>query len=954
MKLFRQLLGRKPKEESTENKLKALDLQPTSALEDLVLGTVGDPSNVHVRVKALQRLPYSALILDIALQQRNAPDLLVRTARLQIARWIDAHDLTISALIGEVSDSQKLLSIVGYCKSSQWQKQILDTIVDEPALVHVCLQASSPAVRKSIAERVEGEDALKELAKQLKSKDKTAYKVIKKKLDKLRQEESVKNAIREKVEAICVDAQQQSKRVMDKEYPQRVNQIERRWAVIVGKQEAPSKQGVSAEMQARYQEALGICHALLEKHAKEIAEESRYQESLAQADKSRQQQIDRLWLALNLLYSGKNSDASEALEGIKSRWSELKAYGKTTSIQQKQYTQLLEAYQGLLSEMTEGESFSAILDGLKGLPEPKEVNAQAEVGQAANNEKRVRQLVKFARGFSAYQPGETLMRAFTALKAIDDLRNNEKELNLQCFINISGLIKKAQSAVKDGRLKQASGMRRTLTAKMASMHSVPANIAKQLDELEDELQKLVDWQSYAVVPKKNELIGKMQALVGIALPEDALATEVKALQYEWKGLRQSGSERNEDLWQQFSDAADKAYAPCKAYFQALSNLRKLNIDKRQALIAQLDDFLSNNDWGNADWKVVEKILRTARQELHSYTPVDRVANKPVQAAFDAATKAIQEKLEAEYGKNRSAKEQIITQAEKLGEVNDIEQGIDTAKRLQSQWKKIGRCAYKENEALWKLFRSHCDTVFSKKESQVSQMLASQEENYDLAQAVLGKIDALIALEGENILNSRSEFDALKAEYHNLGEVPSNKVKTVAREYAKRTDAYDAKAANTLKQAKVQTWDRLFETCKKINDYLAQAIDAGESDAAAKEEVQGFIDGISRWPEGGRVAVNNKLALDASLADIDLSANETALALLCIRAEILAGVDSPESDKAARMAYQVQMLQQGMGMNAGNTCNVASLTKEWVEAGPVSSASYESLFRRFHERWKASQ
>ena len=69
--------------------------------------------------------------------------------------------------------------------------------------------------------------------------------------------------------------------------------------------------------------------------------------------------------------------------------------------------------------------------------------------------------------------------------------------------------------------------------------------------------------------------------------------------------------------------------------------------------------------------------------------------------------------------------------------------------------------------------------------------------------------------------------------------------------------------------------------------------------------------------------------------------------LCIRMEILAGIDSPEEYAEARMAYQVNRLSEAMG--GGETRppdRWEDLTRAWCLAGPPPSEIAEALEARF--------
>jgi hypothetical protein len=88
-------------------------------------------------------------------------------------------------------------------------------------------------------------------------------------------------------------------------------------------------------------------------------------------------------------------------------------------------------------------------------------------------------------------------------------------------------------------------------------------------------------------------------------------------------------------------------------------------------------------------------------------------------------------------------------------------------------------------------------------------------------------------------------------------------------------------------------------------------------------------------------------LAAGTIGTDLAANETALRLLCVRAELIAGIESPAEDLPLRREYQMQRLvaSMGRGERAGPG-DIDDLALEWIASGPVEAEVYDSLLGRF--------
>jgi len=86
---------------------------------------------------------------------------------------------------------------------------------------------------------------------------------------------------------------------------------------------------------------------------------------------------------------------------------------------------------------------------------------------------------------------------------------------------------------------------------------------------------------------------------------------------------------------------------------------------------------------------------------------------------------------------------------------------------------------------------------------------------------------------------------------------------------------------------------------------------------------------------------------------DYTKNESARRDLLIQMEIAAGVDTPAEDKARRMQYQLQHLQEGM-TSAGvkdSKLVLQQLEKDWLTAGPAGGSVSDALNSRYLKAYK---
>ena len=512
----------------------------------------------------------------------------------------------------------------------------------------------------------------------------------------------------------------------------------------------------------------------------------------------------------------------------------------------------------------------------------------------------------------------------------------------QAIRQIGELVRKAREALSEGSSTRAAGVRKTIEEKLAKASPLPATLASQIQQLDRQIAELQDWKSFSVAPKRAELIEEMEFLVGVALDPLTLADKIKSLQDEWRSLSKGTGENLQAEWQRFHDAAQKAYQPCSEYFAAQALVRAENLQRRDAVLAQLTAFEAGHDWEQPDWRAVIKTLRESKQEWQLHSAVERKAGKPQQEAFAAVSKSLQGRLDAEYARNLKQKESLIERAQALLASEDSRKAIEAAKDLQQQWKTVGPVPREADQRLWEAFRQHCDAVFQKRQQESASYTAGLENNKAQAVALCEQVEQIAALEGAELLERLGSLGELRTAFEALGEFPRAETREIQRRFDKALERCDAALARQRARDAEGSWTHLFEAAGHVHAYrlaVVQGLDTAQVDAL-KQAAEAYFSSVQRWPKQGLQAIKQALA---SKTSADLAANEIALRMLCVRAEILTNTPTPAEDQALRREYQLQRLVQGAGVDE---VNLDALAIELVGSSPVEGAVYQSLVQRF--------
>jgi hypothetical protein len=146
------------------------------------------------------------------------------------------------------------------------------------------------------------------------------------------------------------------------------------------------------------------------------------------------------------------------------------------------------------------------------------------------------------------------------------------------------------------------------------------------------------------------------------------------------------------------------------------------------------------------------------------------------------------------------------------------------------------------------------------------------------------------------------------------------------------------------------WTALFAAAAQVRAYaLATAVGRSPDECEALRACAATaVAELAHAPKAMRTILEQRLVqIAAGTAGADVVANEAALRLLCVRAELLTDTPTPEEDLPLRREYQMQRLVASMGRGERPTpAGLDDLVREWLEAGPVEAAVHDALFARF--------
>jgi uncharacterized protein DUF349 len=767
----------------------------------------------------------------------------------------------LRGLAGVTSDSapQPRPSVVEQRAAQARFAQLVDTgTVDlnsfpVEALALLVVDGSTSRLRQLAAESVQDPAQLRELLRQVRTKDKNVFKILKQKLDALNAKDREAAAIVEEINSICNALERHSHRVFDPLYTGVFEHHHHRWLNLTTP--ANPKQIRVAN------EAIAHCQGVIAEHALQVSRQAEQQAAQIAAREAQRQAQDA---------------------------------------------------------------------------------AQAEA--AANAQAKAQADAQLREEAAAARAAEDAMRA-ERVAAEDHL-----------IRQIGGLLRKANAELTEGRSQSAAGLRRAIDEKLTAAPPVPGHLAKALQQLDARLNELKQWKSFAVTPKRAELIRDMEALIGSTEEPKVLAERIKALQDDWKtiskGLLSDGSED----WERFHQAAQTAYQPCREYFEAQAKQRQENLKRRQSVLDRVlaveSGAKTNADAETPDWRLLASVLREAPLEWRSHSPVERDPGRALQAEFDASLARLQAALDAWHDRNVAEKQTLIQRAGHLLNLDDGREATDAVKRLQAQWKEIGPAPREREQALWHEFRQQCDAIFQKRQQAHQDFTARIEAGKTQAIALCTEIEQAAAQAGPALLEANAKVPGWRTAFEALVDLPRTEGRALQRRFEQAVGNLETQCAQQRSRDAQKSLTDVFEAIRMVRACEWAAMQAApEADRQSlRQQADEFLAGLKRGPGGAYQAIKDALAKAESADVADADAREKALRILCIRCEILSETPTPPEDESLRREYQVQRLMQGLGQGALGSGDWNALLLEWIRVSAIAPALHASLQSRFMQRW----
>ncbi len=499
---------------------------------------------------------------------------------------------------------------------------------------------------------------------------------------------------------------------------------------------------------------------------------------------------------------------------------------------------------------------------------------------------------------------------------------------------VRDLLASAETRLKTGQLLEARMEWRQGNDRFKSLLGLPSQlhqeVKKELGRVHASIRELQEWQHWSNNQIRISLCEQLEGLPEQELHAEELDKRIRQARKEWMDLEASEKIPTDAphhasgprLWRRFNAAAHKAYEPCRAYFKDRAESRTQKLQEMQELCERLESAPEPEE-GERDWKPYERAIREGARALRGLNEIDPKQRRSMARRLRAVLGSLDRHQSQIQQANEARKEELIAQVTALQEDSEQEDLISSVREIQRTWRDVGTTVRHREQELWKRFRAACGDVVEHRNRQRNEAFEARNKQNGPLIEICEQVEKLAYLKGDEVSSAEEKLSQAQEAWSQVGRSDprlearfrraSDRVRKRLREYRQG-------------QAEVQRREREKVRRLAMRDKAALCVQLEEAEGLSEEERQAKVDEARQsWEQLAKVdkeaearlnsrfeaACNALLKADEEdrkrLEDENLKAAD----LLCIRMELLAGMESPQESQRARREYQLSRLSDAL-------------------------------------------
>lgn len=252
--------------------------------------------------------------------------------------------------------------------------------------------------------------------------------------------------------------------------------------------------------------------------------------------------------------------------------------------------------------------------------------------------------------------------------------------------------------------------------------------------------------------QKRALINRLKEVIEAEENIGSAFNSYKEIHETWKKIGDIPREKRDETQKEYSRLLEIFFYNIKIYRELKDHDYKRNYQLKEDVIFRLKQLRTKN----LPVRELEASLRSMQDEWEEIGPVNNEDWESLKKSYWDSVKTIYEKINSHYEEQRNVllenlnkkKELVESLKVILSDLSNIEKGKDWEVKtneiiaLQEQWKQIGFGPKKENELVWKEFRSLCDSFFEAKKNFNKSLDNTFKEVADKKRALIAEVQGI--------------------------------------------------------------------------------------------------------------------------------------------------------------------------------------------------------------------
>ncbi|MBS9768512.1 MAG: DUF349 domain-containing protein [Flavobacteriaceae bacterium] len=321
--------------------------------------------------------------------------------------------------------------------------------------------------------------------------------------------------------------------------------------------------------------------------------------------------------------------------------------------------------------------------------------------------------------------------------------------------------------------------------------------------------------------EKLKLVEKAEELAQMKDVNEAFR-ELQILHKLWKEeIGPVDRSNREEIWKRFSTATKTIHDKRHNYFREMRNQYQSHIEAKLKVVEEMEAVNVDSNSTREDWKKSIDKMEELRKAFFDagYIPKGKGDNvwdkfRKVNQKFNRSKNQFFKEAKQEYTENIEKKQQLVAQAVSLKDSEDWDITVEVYKKIQEDWKKVGKIPRKHSNKLWKEFKDACNHFFNR------YYAVKDGETEELMKVYQQKKEYLEQIKGEVSEETEMTYDKIKGyinHWREMGRVPK-KVRHIEGKFSKFLDTLFDKLSMSRTESEMMKFENMVQSYLEQEDY----------------------------------------------------------------------------------------------------------------------------------------